>query len=184
MNSSHSRCLDPSRVAAVFVSRPSIRRVLTIPSHLCGGTRERLVLDLFLSGDQYEVFDNGISLGKTSTPGPELQCGLPALGGYYLRPEHGQLQPRHLPAGTGVPFHCLVTTSVNPSGAALQLTPAVPRTAGILFVVTGLAAIALKTSRPQLAGSPAQLCRRDTPPVAQPLTPGPPLPRNSLKRIL
>jgi len=65
------------------------------------------VIDLFLSGDQFEVFDNGVSPGDTSTPGGNIQCGAintadeairrrKATGRLRVRSERGGLGARQI----------------------------------------------------------------------------------------
>lgn len=108
------------------------------------GSANLLVLDLFLSGDQYEVFDNGISLGQTSTPGSELQCGLPALADIACSISTPNFSRGTYLLGSGshsITINYVKTTSVAHSGAALQLT-ATPEPAN--FVPFGLALLAIR----------------------------------------
>ena len=105
------------------------------------GPGNLLVLDLFLSGDQYEVFDNNVSLGLTSTPpGTEIQCGLPALADITCSINSPEFSRRNYSLGAGahsITINYMRTTSVNHSGGALQLSP-VPEPAGILLICAGL----------------------------------------------
>ena len=52
----------------------------TAPPWTFSGPASLLVLDLFLSGDQFQVFDNSVSLGLTSAPGVTIQCGQVLIG--------------------------------------------------------------------------------------------------------
>lgn len=100
-----------------------------------------LVLDLFLSGDQYEVFDNGVSLGLTSTPGAELQCGLPDVADIACSLATPNFSRRYFTMGAGshsITINYVVTTSVLHSGAALQLAEATPEPATAALVLAGI----------------------------------------------
>ncbi|MEP7355052.1 MAG: hypothetical protein ABI824_17630 [Acidobacteriota bacterium] len=107
------------------------------------GPGKLLVLDLFLSGDQYEVFDNGVSLGLTSAPGPELQCGLPALADIQCSIDTSNFSRGTYVLGSGahsITINYLVTTSVHHSGAAIQLSD-LPEPASGLTCFASLLAI-------------------------------------------
>ena len=124
-----------------------------------------LVLDLFLSGDQYEVFANLVSLGVTSTPEPELQCGLPALADINCsintanvsRGIYALAQDR-----TRLPLNKYsVTTSVLNSAAALQLTAMPePGSLGLLGISLVLIAIVKRVFGDSGHVVVPQVCRR------------------------
>jgi len=94
------------------------------------GPASLLVLDLFLSGDRYEVFDSNVSLGMTSAvSGVEFQCGLPALADITCSLNSPLFSKGYYNLGPGahsITINYLQTTSVAHSGAALQLTAATP----------------------------------------------------------
>ena len=128
------------------------------------GPGSLLVLDLFLSGDQYESFDNLISLGVTSSPGPELQCGLPALADINCSINTANFSRGIYALGAGphsITIKYLVTTSVLHSGAALQLT-AVPEPGclGLLGISLVLIAIVKRVFGDSGHGVVPRVCRR------------------------
>ena len=105
------------------------------------GPANLFVLDLFLSGDQYEVFDTGVSLGQTSTPpGVEMQCGQPLVADIACSIASPNFSRRNYILGTGphsITINYIRTTSVAHSGGALQLT-AIPEPAGMALILAGL----------------------------------------------
>jgi PEP-CTERM motif len=111
------------------------------------GPGNLLVLDLFLSGDQYEVFDNNVSLGLTSAvPGTEVQCGLPALADITCSLNSALFSRGNYQMGAGshsITVNYIRTTSVNHSGAAIQLT-AVPEPSSFMFIAMGLLVAVLR----------------------------------------
>lgn len=62
-------CIPSSGTATIFLDAPAW--TFAAPA---GGAVLTLI-DAFLSGDQFEVFDFGISIGLTSLPGQGIDCG-------------------------------------------------------------------------------------------------------------
>jgi hypothetical protein len=104
------------------------------------------VLDLFTSGDQFEVFDNGNDLGPTSSPGPnglcaqDIGCALAdsnySFGAYSL--------------GSGA--HSITIQELKGQGGAAVLSASVPTESSgapepATFVALGSGLLALAGSR-------------------------------------
>ncbi len=114
----------------------------TVPPWTFSGAGSLFVLDLFLSGDQFEVFDNGVSLGATSAPGGFIQCGTPSIADIGCSIGDPDFSRGTYSLGDGnhaITINYIVATYVGHTGAALQLNPAPePATWFLLPLGTGL----------------------------------------------
>ncbi len=102
------------------------------------------VTDAYLSGDQFEVFNFGTSLGVTSLPtlGDDVQND---FDGAYLNPNfsHGEWT---LSAGTYSITGTVLLSPYNSGAAALSLSP-VPEADALVLSLSGLALIGLLARR-------------------------------------
>lgn len=104
------------------------------------------VTDAYLSGDQFEVFGNGTSLGLTSTPTLGFD-----LGGDYDAAfasdnfSHGQWT---LAAGTYSITGLTVLSPYSSGGAAISLS-AVPEPGSIALMLAGVAVLGARLKRRQ-----------------------------------
>lgn len=142
-------CLPSSGAPTAFLDAPTW--TFTAPA---GGASLRVV-DAFLSGEVFQVFDGGVLLGSTSAPTGGVDCGddpVVCLATAGMSQASFQL-------GAGAHALSLVVSDL-PSGlgsAYLQITardtPAVPEPGALALVLAALAA---------LAGTARRTCRRLT----------------------
>lgn len=105
------------------------------------------VTDAYLSGDQFEVFSNGTSLGLTSA----ATTGFDVMGDYDAafasdNFSHGQWT---LAAGTYSITGTTILSPYNAGGAAISLS-AVPEPESIALMLAGVAALGVSLKRRQV----------------------------------
>ena len=104
------------------------------------------VVDAFNNGDQFEIFDFGVSIGVTSAPGRADDCGddpVPCLA-------NAQMSKGFFNLGAG-PHSLTITPTLSPTGggaAYLQVSAAaLPEPMTTLLLGSGLAALSLRRYR-------------------------------------
>ena len=99
------------------------------------------VLDLFLSGDTFELFDNLVSVGVSSLPTDEGECGN-NIGCALGDPSYSRLLVDLGPGAHSLTIMNLASASAGGGAAVFRVAPsvAVPEPASVLLLGGGLAA--------------------------------------------
>lgn len=105
------------------------------------------VVDAFVSGDRFTIFDFGVSLGMTSGPAPGFGCGADPLV-CLAEPHHSSGVFTLLPGAHALTI--VATVAPSESGAGYfqvtgdEVNAVVPEPATILLIATGLAALIVR----------------------------------------
>lgn len=122
-------------------SNPVADRTLA-PPWTFSGPAELRVLDLYSSGDQFRVFDNGVELGVTSLPVAGAQC----FGdiGCALADSRLSFGAFELGAGDHAITIQVFATQLGNGAAVLSAQSAeVPEPGSLILLMTGIAALGL-----------------------------------------
>ena len=119
------------------------------PPWTFSGTATVTVLDLFIQGDTFELFDNLVSLGVSSIPGDDNTC-VANITCALADPGYSRLVVDLGPGPHSLTINNLISASLNGGAAVFQVAPStitspdpipstVPEPTSMLLVASGLA---------------------------------------------